>query len=251
VNDDDERFLSSLVDQLAGAVPGLVGISLGGSRATERHAPDSDWDLGLYVRGPFPVEAIRTLVDAAGWPGDVFDEGQWGPVMNGGAWVSVDGLSVDLHWRDLDTIDRLATEAEAGRFTVARIPFHVAPIPSYVPLAELAMGRTVHGSLPRPAFPPALRTAAAGWWRLNARFDLDYATTLGERGEVALCVGLLARVLVQEAYARMAADGRWSTNEKRLIGDTGLTELDSHLGAAGTTPTELAATIASVGSALG
>jgi hypothetical protein len=245
VNADEEAFLTRLTDRLA-SIRGLEGISLGGSRATERHAPDADWDLGLYVRGAFPVDAMRALVDDAGWSGEVFDEGEWGEVMNGGAWLSVDDASVDLHWRDLDVVDRVVADAERGEFFVARIPFHVAPIPSYILLAELAMGRTVWGSLPRPGFPDALRTGAATWWRLNASFDLDYAAKLAARGEVVVCVGLLSRVVVQEAYARMAERREWSTNEKRIIGDTGLAPLADAIGQAGTTAVDLEKTVALV-----
>jgi hypothetical protein len=250
VNPAEEAFLGGLVDRLS-RVDGLEGVSLGGSRATGRHQPDSDWDLGLYARGPFPVDAVRTIVADAGWAGEVFDEGEWGAVMNGGAWLSVDGTSVDLHWRDLDAIERHQVDAARGHFTVARIPFHVAPIPSYILLAELALGRTVWGVLPRPEFTAALRTGAAAWWRLNARFDLDYATKVAARGEVALSVGLAARVVVQEAYARLAEQGRWSTNEKRLVGDAGLTEVSTRLGAAGTDPQGLAATLAAVAAVVG
>jgi predicted nucleotidyltransferase len=242
VNPAEEAFLDRLTDRLS-SIPGLEGISLGGSRATERHGPDSDWDLGLYTRGAFPVDAVRALADDAGWPGEVLDEGQWGEVMNGGAWLSIEETSVDLHWRDLDTVERVVADAERGEFFVARIPFHLAPIPSYILLAELAMGRTVWGALPRPGFPDALRTGAAAWWRLNASFDLDYAAKLAAAGEVVVCVGLLSRVVVQEAYARMAERREWSTNEKRIIGDAGLASLADAIGRAGTTPDDLAAAV--------
>jgi predicted nucleotidyltransferase len=248
-SDPDRAFLAPLIDQLA-VVEGLVGIALGGSRATGRHAPDSDWDLGVYVRGRFPVADIRRIVADAGWSGTVMEEGDWGPVMNGGAWLSIDDVSVDLHWRDLDTIDRLIAEAEQGEFSTARIPFHVAVIPSYVLLAELALGRTIWGELPRPGYPPALRTAAAAWWRDNVAFDLDYARKLADRGEVAGCVGLLARVLVQEGWARASERGHWATNEKRLLADTDLASTGILLGSAGTTPADLTTTCNAVAAAI-
>jgi predicted nucleotidyltransferase len=31
-------------------VPGVVAVTLGGSRASGRHRPESDWDFGLYYR---------------------------------------------------------------------------------------------------------------------------------------------------------------------------------------------------------
>jgi predicted nucleotidyltransferase len=42
--------VSALATELA-ALPGAVGVVLGGSRARGTQRPDSDWDLGVYYRG--------------------------------------------------------------------------------------------------------------------------------------------------------------------------------------------------------
>ena len=66
------------------AIPGVVAVTLGGSRATNTAAEGSDWDFGLYYRGRLdPAEIV-----ALGWPGRVFAPGEWGRIMNGGAWAT-------------------------------------------------------------------------------------------------------------------------------------------------------------------
>lgn len=53
------------------------------SRATNTAVEGSDWDFGLYSRDRLdPADVV-----ALGWPGRVFAPGEWGSIVNGGAWV--------------------------------------------------------------------------------------------------------------------------------------------------------------------
>jgi predicted nucleotidyltransferase len=220
-NDD---FALSVSERLA-ALPGVVAVQLGGSRAQGTALPDSDWDFALYYRGAFEVDNVRKL----GWSGYVSELGEWGQVMNGGAWLTIDSRPVDLHYRDLDVIDRLLSEAAAGRFEVHRTPFLIAGIPTYVLLAELALGRTLYGELPVPAFPDALRRSASAWWKREAELDLGYARTSALSRNAPINIGLLARVIVEEGHHRLCENSRWITNEKRLIMEAGLNSAASAL----------------------
>ena len=56
-----------LAERLA-AVPGVVAVTLGGSRAVGAAVAGSDWDFGLYYRGGLDPADISAL----GWPGRVF-----------------------------------------------------------------------------------------------------------------------------------------------------------------------------------
>jgi Nucleotidyltransferase domain len=80
--------VAALAAELAD-LPGPVAVVLGGSRATETHRPDSDWDLGVYYRGsqqPLNPDDLRRL----GHDGHVSQLGEWGPIMNGGGWLTID-----------------------------------------------------------------------------------------------------------------------------------------------------------------
>src|SRR5688500_16620167 len=107
----DDELLGHVVERVA-TVPGVLGVTLGGSRAAGTHRPDSDWDVGVYSRGSIDTDAIRGI----GWAGQVFEPGDWGGgVFNGGAWLEVDGRRVDLIYRDLDDVEQRCADAEAGR----------------------------------------------------------------------------------------------------------------------------------------
>src|SRR4051794_19302643 len=142
----DDMFLDHVADRLA-ALPTVQAVTLGGSRAQGTYTPDSDWDLAIYYRGGFDPADLR----AVGWAGEVSEIGGWGGgVFNGGAWLTVEGRRVDVHYRDLDVVERELAEAEAGRFRAEPLLFHLAGIPTYLVVAELAVNQVLHGELPRP-----------------------------------------------------------------------------------------------------
>jgi hypothetical protein len=218
--------VQDLADELS-TVDGVVAVVLGGSRATGAARADSDWDLGIYYRArerPLDVDAIRAL----GHAGEVFEPGAWGGgLMNGGAWLRLADVKVDLVYRELGAVEHCAREAEAGRFWVERLPFYLAGIPSYVPVGELALCGPIHvreaTPLPRPSYPPALRESAASFWHTSALLSLDGAVNHHlARGDDVLATGCLVRALVEEAHARLAARGAWVLNEKQILARAGL-----------------------------
>ena len=243
----DQDF-AGLVAERSARIPGVVAVTLGGSRAQGDHGPDSDWDFGLYYRGRLDPEDVTAL----GWPGRVFAPGEWGGgVMNGGAWLQVDGRRVDLHYRDLDDVEHWLSEAQAGRFRVERLPFYLAGIPTYVVVGELAVAKVLVGELPRPEFPLALREAASSFWQAAAELSLDYADTVyARRGDALGCAGSLARAVIEAAHARLAAEGTWALNEKRLVQRAGLGHLTSSFTHLGHTPTQLHHAVQTIAQAL-
>src|SRR5579862_3940782 len=63
----DDAFAQYVARRISG-IPGVLAVTLGGSRADGTHRPDSDWDFSLYYRGTFEPGDLRTL----GWPGEIF-----------------------------------------------------------------------------------------------------------------------------------------------------------------------------------
>ncbi|MDH6610786.1 putative nucleotidyltransferase [Streptomyces sp. SAI-208] len=220
----DADFLDTTADRLA-ALPAVRAVALGGSRAQGTERPDSDWDLAVYYRGAFDPADLR----AVGWPGEVSEIGGWGGgVFNGGAWLTIDGRRVDVHYRDLDVVEREAAEAAKGRFRVEPLLFHLAGIPTYLLVAELAVNRVLRGTLPRPAaYPARLRASAATRWRDTAHLTLAYTEAHhAPAGRLTETAGALATAAVQMAHSVLAARGEWVTNEKRLLERAGLRDAD-------------------------
>jgi predicted nucleotidyltransferase len=237
----DAAFLDSTADRLA-TLPTVQAVALGGSRAQGTHKPDSDWDLAVYYRGSFDPADLR----AVGWEGEVSEVGGWGGgVFNGGAWLTIDGRRVDVHYRDLDVVERELAEAEEGRFRVEPLLFHLAGIPSYLVVAELAVNQVLRGELPRPAgYPEKLRVSAAERWYGTALATLAYAkANHAPAGRLTEVAGALATAAVQTGHAVLAGRGEWVTNEKRLLERAGLREVDGIISGLRTDPEALTAAI--------
>jgi len=213
-----------LAERLAG-IPGVVAVTLGGSRATGRAREDSDWDFGLYYRDALDPDDIAAL----GWPGRVFAPGDWGPVVNGGAWLEVDGVEVDLIYRRLDEVVFWTTEAEAGRFEIQREVGYVAGLATYVVAGELALGRVLFGELPRPSFPERLVGTAPPVWFDLAAGALHFADVYASRGDRVGCLANLGQAALATAQGRLVAAAEWALNEKGILERAGLASLQETL----------------------
>jgi hypothetical protein len=216
--------VEEIAERLA-RVPGVVAVTLGGSRATGEAAAESDWDFGLYYRGTIDPDDVRAL----GWQGQVFAPGEWGAIVNGGAWLEVDGVRVDLIYRDLDEVLHWTAAAEQGRFRVDREVGYVAGIPTYLLAAELALGKVLGGELPRPEFPAALRTAAPPRWTNLALGALHFAAGAAGRNDRVGCLANVTVATLAVAHARLARDGIWTLNEKRIVDRAGLGAVGTRL----------------------
>jgi len=207
------------------AIPGVVAVTLGGSRATNTAVEGSDWDFGLYYRGRLDPADVAAL----GWPGRVFAPGEWGRIVNGGAWLTVDSTKVDLIYRDLDEVARWTAAAADGEFEIQREVGYVAGIATYVLAGELALGRVLAGELPRPEFPPKLRrTAPEAWFRLAAG-ALHFADVHAGREDRVACLANLGQAVLATAQGRLAAAGQWVLNEKRITERAGLRAVQDRL----------------------
>jgi hypothetical protein len=217
--------MEHLATQLA-AIPGVVAVTLGGSRATNTAVEGSDWDFGLYYRDRLDPADIAAL----GWPGRVFAPGQWGRIVNGGAWLTVDGTKVDLVYRDLDEVLRWTAAAGDGQFEIQREVGYVAGIATYVLAGELALGRVLAGDLPRPGFPQKLRETAPTAWSRLAAGALHFADVHAGRQDRVGCLANLCQAVLAAAQGRLAAAGAWVLNEKRLVERAGLGGVQDQLG---------------------
>jgi predicted nucleotidyltransferase len=213
---DDDAFPRHVAGRLA-ELPAVEAVALGGSRAEGIHRPDSDWDFSVYYRGHFDPQSLRDI----GWPGEISAIGGWGGgVFNGGAWLEVDGRRVDVHYRDLDAVEQEIAASHDGRFRIEPLMFHLAGIPSYLILAELAVRRVLHGELPTPGYPVALRERAYRVWWGKAEQTFGYAlANHAPYGRAAQCAGLVAQAASQAAHAVLAARGQWARTKGAKVNE--------------------------------
>jgi hypothetical protein len=108
------------------AVPGVVPLVLGGSRASGAAHSSSDYDLGLYFREEAGLDVGRLLEAAKGLVDDpsagaVTEVGGRGPWIGGGGWLSIAGKKADLLYR---LVEKVIRDCREGHVMIDYQPGH-------------------------------------------------------------------------------------------------------------------------------
>lgn len=212
---------------------GVEAVVIGGSRAVGAVDAGSDWDLGVYYRGSIDLAPLARY-------GEVHPSGSWGRIMNGGAWLNLEGMRVDVLLRDLDVALYWTAQARQGLYEIDPLLGYLAGAPTYSLMAELALNQTVHGRLPAVGgYPRKLSQNGLRRWRLHAEFSLDHAEMRAQRGDIVGTLGQSAKAVIEMAHALACSRRLWVINEKRLVEQSGLQDLHALFIDAPTTPSQL------------
>jgi hypothetical protein len=229
-----EGVLDRLVGELQ-TVPGVVAIVLGGSWARGTATASSDLDLGLYYwpEQPLDVEHLRDLaarIDERRQRDLVTGIGEWGPNINGGGWLSVDGQPVDLLYRDLQVVMAAIDEASNGTMRIAYQPGHPQGFTSSIFMAEVALCRVLWDPLgvleaakaPTVPYPTALKTATIERFFWEADFSLSNARKGIARLDISYVAGCCYRAVACLLQTLFALNHCYWMNEKgaAAIADT-------------------------------
>jgi predicted nucleotidyltransferase len=254
------ELVSSLAERL-GAIRGVKAVVLGGSHARGRAEPGSDIDLGLLYSeaDPFSIDSVRELAE------DVHDTGrpvvtnlyEWGPWVNGGAWLTIGGQRVDFMYRSIEHLERVIADAEAGRYEVHYLqqpPFgffsatYLGEVAVCIPLfdsdarVELLKRRVAN-------YPEALRRAVVQDYLFMAEFTLTaFAPQVAARADTYGTAACLTRAVNELVLALFALNRRYPLNDKTAVAE--VAEFDraprefgrrvqQTLGHLGTSPAEL------------
>lgn len=220
----DGRLLQAMADDLL-TVPGVRAVVLGGSRARGSHRPDSDVDLGLYYGKDLDLEALHLRAQV--WhegPARIAGPGAWGPWVDGGAWLTVDGTAVDWILRDVDRLLEQCRRAVAGQFAFHSQPGHPLGFLDVSYAGEAASCRPLgdpDGVIARARalvtpYPPALRRSmVTNLWQ--ADFLATNASKGVARADLAFITISCSSALLICAHAWYASAGVWALNEKGLL----------------------------------
>ncbi|WP_306204269.1 nucleotidyltransferase domain-containing protein [Actinoplanes sp. RD1] len=206
-------------------IPGVEAVLLGGSRARGTHTPESDTDLGLYYREPLDLPALAAAARHFAGPGaQITAPGEWGPWVDGGGWLTVDGSAVDWIYRDIGRVERAWSDARAGRYEFHAQAGHPLGVPDFAYAGEVALGKvladrtTTVTTLRDQAqtYPPALREAlVAGLW--EGDFLVRLARKALPRADTSYLAGCLFRLTGVCVHALHGAAGRWLVTEKGAV----------------------------------
>ena len=215
---NDENLLRELVRTLSD-VPGIRAIVLGGSRARGEATAQSDYDIGLYYEPATPIDVGR-LAEIAG--ASVTAIGDWGPWINGGAWLTVDGRRVDLLYRDLGKVGDVVEACHAGKIERVYQPGHPHAFVSSIYMGEMALCRPLWdpdgalASLRRRCtpYPPALAEALIRTFLWEARFAIENALHGRGKDDPAYVAGCGFRAVACLCQSLFALNGVYLLNEK-------------------------------------
>jgi len=222
------------VREALGGIPGVVALSLGGSRARGTASADSDIDIGLYYdpdrRPDFDqlYGAIARL-DERGAPDGHGRYGEWGPWINGGVWLRTSGMRMDILLRDARRVEEVLRDCAQGivkiyyqaghphGFSTAIYAGEVHhAIAFHDPDGALAALRALTDPYPEPLAAAIIRTF--GW---EVGFALDTAVAAARRGDVAYVCGCVFRAIACLTQVLFAAERRYLTNEKGAVAIAG------------------------------
>lgn len=227
--DSGTRLATRLAERLK-EIEGVRAVVLGGSWARGEALPNSDVDIGIYYLPDHPpsVDALRRLareLDDRHLPDLVTDLGGWGPWINGGGWLRVEGRQVDLLYRDLDRVTTTIEECRAGRLTFHYQPGHPHGFHSHIYAGEVRYcnvlydpGNHLSGLKELTAdYPPLLKGSLVRRFGWEARFALDTSRKSAERGETFYVTGCLFRCVACLVQVLFALNERYFVNEKGSV----------------------------------
>lgn len=223
------NLIEEIIKRLT-TVDGIEAIVLGGSRARGTHTESSDIDLGIYYHPAIPIDlsALTKLaadIDDEHRPDLVTGFGGWGPWINGGGWLKVQGLPVDFIYRDLDKVTRIIQDCHAGQIETVYQPGHPFAFISVIYLSEVALCRTLwdpRGTIERLRaqvipYPAALKKAVVEkfWWEVD--FSLFIAQKSVARGDVTYAAGCMFRAVNCLLQVLFAVNEQYWMNEKGAL----------------------------------
>jgi predicted nucleotidyltransferase len=222
-------LLERVVPALA-AVPGVVALTLGGSRATGAAHASSDTDIGVYFseRVGLDIErlrdVLRSLVDEPA-AAQVTEVGGWGPWIVGGGWLTISGQKVDLLYRPVESVERVIGDCREGRVSMDYQPGHPHGFCSAIWMGEVALCRPLsdpRGALARlramtVPYPDRLREALIRRFQWEIFFSIENAQTALPKGDETYIAGCVFRSLACAAQTLFAVNRRYLINEKGAL----------------------------------
>ncbi|WP_293911926.1 nucleotidyltransferase domain-containing protein [Deinococcus sp.] len=152
--------------------------------------------------------------------------GGWGPWVDGGVNLTVQGVRVDFIYRELGRVRQSVEDAQAGRISLHAQTGHPHGIHGHHYAAELATCRVLSGPLGRleawkaslRPYPDALRVALIAHYGWQSGFWLDGFAAKGiKRGDLAYIQGCTFRAVTAMVQMLCAQAGVWLTNEKGAL----------------------------------
>ncbi len=221
------------VTEALSAVRGVQAIALGGSHSRGEAGPHSDYDFGIYYDEAdldlTALEQALTALDDDHRTGLLHPPGAWGPWINGGAWLTVGGVPVDILLREIGKVEQTIRDCLAGKVTIDFQSGHPFGFVNTIYAAETHYCRPLWQSTAAPLdrlksllhsdgpYPPRMRETTVGRFLWEAWFSLACARTAAHKGDFHYAEGSLFRTVCAWVQVLFALNGRYLMNEKGAL----------------------------------
>jgi len=223
-----EEILKLFVNDLKD-VDGIVSIVLGGSYATGHARETSDLDIGLYYHEscPFDIGEIKAIAEkhAIGSNPTVTDFYQWGPWVNGGAWMNTSAGKVDFLYRNIEQVIDTVQKAKKGQWEnhyEQQPPYgfssviYLAECQCCIPLYD-PENRISGFKKELSGYPSKLKHTIIQDSLWSAEFTLIQAVGYAENQDIFNTAGCLTRALKNIVSALFAINELYPIGDKRAI----------------------------------
>lgn len=224
-----ENILNRINGELEN-VPGIVGVVLGGSRARGTNLPNADIDIGIYYDEAegfdvAEVNRIATKLDDQHRNNLVTSIGEWGPWINGGGWLIIQGYHVDFIFRDIKRVSQVIDDCIEGKVTSHYQTGHPHAYLNVMYMGEISICKILFDpkgkiselkSKTRP-YPKALKDSIIQYFMFEASFSLMFAENNVDKDDIYYVCGHCFRSISCLNQVIFALNEEYCLNEKKAV----------------------------------
>ena len=228
IPDVKQKLLDEITAELK-LIDGVKAIVLGGSHAVGTATESSDLDIGLYYseQNPFEIKEIRRVAEkyADHEQPTVTAFYEWGPWVNGGAWINTINGEVDFLYKNIDQIAKTIENAKNGIWENNYEQQPPYGFSSVIILAE------VHYSLPLydpydifhklkenvKQYPSKLKQSIVQQSLWSAEFTIWQAEKFAHKVDIYNTMGCLTRAMSSIVSSLFALNEIYPMGDKRAI----------------------------------
>lgn len=224
-----KKILDEITTELKG-IPGIVGIVLGGSRARGTNHQDSDIDIGIYYNESegfkvSEIDKIATKLDDEHRINLVSSLGEWGPWVNAGGWLVIQGYRVDFIFRDVKRVSKVIDDCLNGKISSNYQTGHPHAYLNSMYMGEVAICKILDDpknkitELKEKTIPYSedLRNAIIGWYMFEASFSLMFAKSNIDKDDISYVCGHCFRSISSLNQVLFALNNEYCINEKKAV----------------------------------
>jgi predicted nucleotidyltransferase len=228
LTDAKQKMLDDLIADLK-LVEGVRAIVLGGSYAIGMATEGSDLDLGIYYseQQPFDIEKIKAISEkyAENEQPTVTGFYEWGPWVNGGAWINTANGEVDFLYKNIEQITKTIENAKNGLWennfeqqppygfsSVIFLAETNSSLPLYDPEEVV---KNLKDSVKQ--YPPRLKQSIVQQALWSAEFTIWQAEKFASKVDIYNTVGCLTRAINNMVSALFALNETYPMGDKRAI----------------------------------